>query len=129
MDFLNSKSILRCRSLIKEDKGAIGYVTKKLIKRSHCESYKILKAEDFDIANDALLNVLSRGGPFVPSKLLADLFCYSGFSSSATFVLHYYGQESDFIRVNYLDWRFNFATKITVNIFFNKKQAVKRYCL
>ena len=52
-EVLNSKRILRCRSLIKE-KVATGYVTKKLIKRSHCESYKILlKAGDVDIANDA----------------------------------------------------------------------------
>ena len=32
------------------------------------------------------------------------------------------------LRVNYLDWEFNVATKITVNIFFNSKQIVKRYC-
>ena len=51
---LNSKRILRCRSLIKENKVITGYVAKKLIKRSHCESYKILlKAGDVDIANDA----------------------------------------------------------------------------
>ena len=53
----------------------------------------------------------------MPSKSLADLLCYSGFRSSATFVLRCYGPESDFISVNYLDWGFNFATKITVNIF------------
>ena len=51
---LNSKRILRCRSLIKENKVATGYVTKKLIKWSHCESYKILlKVGDVDIANHA----------------------------------------------------------------------------
>ena len=55
----------------------------------------------------------------MPSKSLADLLCYSGFRSSATFVLRCYGPESDFICVNYLDWGFNFATKITVNIFSN----------
>ena len=49
--------------------------------RSHCESYRILlKAGDVDIAN-----VLSLGGLFVPSNSLADLLCYSGFRSSATF--------------------------------------------
>ena len=53
-EVLNSKRILRCRSLIKENKVTTGYVAKKLIKRSHCESYKILlKAGDVDIANDA----------------------------------------------------------------------------
>ena len=121
---LNSKRILRCRSLIKENKVTTGYVAKNLIKRSHCESLKtLLKAGDVDIAN-----ALSLGGLFVPSKSLADLLCYSGFRSSATFVLRCYGPESDFICVNYLDWGFNFATKITVNIFFNNKQTVKRHC-
>ena len=53
----------------------------------------------------------------MPSKSLADLLCYSGFHLSATFALRCYGPESDFICVNYLDWGFNFAIKITVNIF------------
>ena len=53
-DVLNSKRILQCCSLIKENKVNTGHVAKKLIKRSHCESYKILlKAGDVDIANDA----------------------------------------------------------------------------
>ena len=44
-----------------------GYAAKKLIKRSHCGSYKILlKAGDVDIFT--YLDVLSRGGLFVPSK-------------------------------------------------------------
>ena len=52
-EVLNSKRILRCRSLIKENEVTTGYVAKKLIKQSHCESYKILlKAGDVDIAND-----------------------------------------------------------------------------
>ena len=52
-EVLNSKRILWCRSLIKENKVTTGYVAKKLIKRSYCESYKILlKAGDVDIAND-----------------------------------------------------------------------------
>ena len=51
---LNSRTVLRCRSLIKENEVTTGYVAKKLIKRSHCESYKILlKAGYVDIANDA----------------------------------------------------------------------------
>ena len=51
---LNSMRILQCRSLTKENKVATGYVAKKLVKRSHCESYKILlKARDIGIANDA----------------------------------------------------------------------------
>ena len=44
-----------------------GYAAKKLIKRSQCGSYKILlKAGDVDIFT--YLDVLSRGGLFVPSK-------------------------------------------------------------
>ena len=53
-EVLNSKRILQCRSLIKENKVTTGYVAKNLIKRSYCESYKILlKVGDIDIANDA----------------------------------------------------------------------------
>ena len=63
----------------------------------------------------------------MPSKSLSVLLCDSGFRSSATFVLRCYGPGSDFISVNYLHWGFNFATKITVNIFFSNKQTVKRY--
>ena len=99
-------------SFLKENKVTTGYFSKKLIKRSHCESYKILLK-----ANDALLNVLSCGGLFVPSKSLANLLCYSGFRSSATFVLRCHGTESEVNCVSYLGWRFNFATKITVYIF------------
>ena len=64
----------------------------------------------------------------MPSESLAVLLCYSVFRLSATFVLRCYGPESDFIDVSYLDWGFNFATKINGNIFFNNKQTVKRYC-
>ena len=54
-EVLNSKRILRYRSLIKENKVTTGYVAERLIKRSHCESYmmKMMKAGDVDIANDA----------------------------------------------------------------------------
>ena len=53
-EVLNSKRVLPCRSLIKENKVTTRYVTKKLIRRSHCESYKILlKPGHVDIANDA----------------------------------------------------------------------------
>ena len=53
-EVLNFKRILRCRSLIKENKLTTGYVAKKLIKRSGCESYKILlKAGDVYLVNDA----------------------------------------------------------------------------
>ena len=59
----------------------------------------------------------------MPSKSLTDLLCYSGFRSSATFVLRCYGPESDFISVNYLDWGF-----ITVNIFFNNRLSRDIVC-
>ena len=53
-----------------------GYVAEELIKQSLCESCKILlKAGDVDIANDACLNILFRGGLFVPAKLLANFVC------------------------------------------------------
>ena len=57
-------------------KVANGYIAKKLIKQSQYESCKILlKAGDFDIANDGWLNVLSHGRLFIPSKSLADFAC------------------------------------------------------
>ena len=51
------------------DENSVGvttsYVAKKFIKRSRCESCKILlKAGDNNIAHDAYLNVLSRVEPF-----------------------------------------------------------------
>ena len=52
-EVLNSKRILRCRSVIKENEVTTGYVAKKLIKQSDCENYKILlKAGDVDLVND-----------------------------------------------------------------------------
>ena len=51
-EVLNSKMILRCRYLIKENEVTAGSIAKKLLKQSHCESYKILlTAGDADIAN------------------------------------------------------------------------------
>ena len=64
----------------------------------------------------------------MPLKSLSVLISYAGFRSLAPFVLRCHGPESDFISASYLDWGFIFATKITVNIFFNNKQTVKRYC-
>ena len=46
--------------------------------------------------------------------------------TSATYVFRSYGPESDFTCVNHLGWEFNFATKITVDIFFNNKQRLSR---
>ena len=88
------------------------------------------------------IQIFSSGGLFVPSKSLGD-FVRSNFAildffetdivalsltakTSATYVLHRYGPYSDLSCVNYLDWGFNFATKIIVNIFFNDKQRLSR---
>ena len=62
--------------------------------------------------------------------LVVDYSCHQShfrFSLAIYFAMRCYGPESDFISVSCLDWGFNFATKITVNIFFNNKQTVKRY--
>ena len=71
------------------------------------------------------MNVLSRGRLFVSSNSLSVLVCYSGFHSSATFVLRCYGPESDLISVSYLDWGFNFATKI-MQIYFLATNRLSR---
>ena len=47
--------------------------------------------------------------------------------TSTTYVLRRYGPESNFMCVNHLDWGFNFATQINVNIFFNNKLRLPRY--
>ena len=95
-----------------------GGVAKKLIKRSKCESFKILlNAGDIGIAGDAYLNILSRGVLFVPSKSLADFLCskssildfietdivalYLPVKTSATYVLCRYGPKSNFTCANY----------------------------
>ena len=71
----------------------------------------------------------------MPSKLLADFVC-SNFAIP-DFVVTYIVALSlpvktsttriYFACANHLDWEFNIATKIIVNIFFNKQQTVKRY--
>ena len=66
------------------------------------------------------------------SKSVADFMCsYFAILDLVRLqpVLRCYGPESDFTCVNYLDWGFNFATKIAVNGFFNNKQTIKRYSL
>ena len=41
-EVLNSKRILQCCSLIKENEVTTRYAAKKLIKQLHCKGYKIL---------------------------------------------------------------------------------------
>ena len=49
---------------------------------------------------------------------------YLPVKTSASYVLRRYGPLSDFTCVTSLDWVFNFAIKIVVNIFFNNKQKL-----
>ena len=94
-----------------------------------------------DLNNDAFLNILSRGGLFVPSNALAEFVC-SQFAildfvhseiaclsiperKSANYVLNCYGPSCDYVCENHSDWGFKFATKIVINIYFNNKQSRK----
>ena len=53
-----------------------GYIAKKLIKRSKCDiCKKKLKSNSEDLCNDEYLQLLLRGGLFVPSRVLADYVC------------------------------------------------------
>ena len=61
-----------------------GYIAKKLIKRSKCETCKVmLSCAKSDLNNNHYLNFLSRGGLTVPSSILADFTC------SCFAILHY----------------------------------------
>ena len=48
--------------------------------------------------------------------------------TSAAYVLRCSGPESDFTCVNHLDWEFNVASKIIVNVFLNNKEIVGGHC-
>ena len=80
----------------------------------------------------------------MPSKSFADYACsnfailnfvltyFMAFSlpvkTSANYVLRCCGPESDFTCVNHLDWEFNIASKIVVNVFLNNKETAGGYC-
>ena len=50
-----------------------GYIAKKVVKRSNCDSCKsLLIASSMDLAENHYLNLLSRGGLIVPSAKLAE---------------------------------------------------------
>ena len=54
----------------------LGYVAKKLIKRSSCNLCKqTLASQEVDPENDSYLKLLSHGGLFVPSRQLIDFVC------------------------------------------------------
>ena len=120
-----------------------GYVAKKLIKRSKCDDCKYkLKVNDNDLNSDSYLNLLSRGGLFVPSKSLSEFVCNAfaildfiekdisclsiPVAKSGTYVLRKYGQQCEFTCDSHRDWGFTFATKIVINIFFNNKQNLSK---
>ena len=120
-----------------------GYVAKKLLKRTKCDLCKIaLLAQDLDLANNAYLTLLSRGGLVVPSKNLADFVCSSfaaldytskdiltipiSARASATFVLKNYGPACYFTCNDHRNWGFNYASKIVINIFYNNAQKLTK---
>ena len=116
-----------------------GYVAKKLLKRSKCDSCKlVLTSHQVDLENDSYLKILSRGGLFTPSRLLVDYVC-SSFAildfleddiitfdipvvKAANYTLKRYGLSPNFACDTHKEWGFKFASKIIVNIFFNNKQ-------
>ena len=50
-----------------------GYVTRKLLKRSKCDNYKLaLTSQQGDLDNDPYLKALSRRGRFTSARCLSD---------------------------------------------------------
>ena len=120
-----------------------GYVAKKLLKRSKCESCKLaLTTRQVDLDNDSYLKILSRGGLFTPSRLLVDYVCSSfafldfleddlitfdmPVAKAANYILKRYGSSPNFACETHEEWGFKFASKIIINIFFNNKQKIAK---
>ena len=123
-----------------------GYVAKKLKKRSKCAQCQIcLSAHDADVNNDSYLTLLSRGGLFVPSKVLSEYVCHcfaiidhlekeilsmSGEANRvrdvALYVLKKFGPKPDFTCALHQDWGLHFASKMIINCFFNNKQKLAK---
>lgn len=118
-----------------------GYIAKKLIKISKCDICKEkLKSNNEDLCNDEYLQLLSRGGLFVPSRALADYVCNCfaaldyvekdmvnltkiSVTQNALHVLkNYASARGEFCCDWHCDWGAKFASKIVVNIYFNNKQ-------
>ena len=96
------------------------------------------KLLNVDLENDSYLNLLSRGGLFVPSRQLAHFVCGCfaildflekeivllgmPVTKVVTYILKGCGFFSHFSCNMHHDRSFKFASKIVVNIFFNNKQ-------
>ena len=119
-----------------------GYVAKKLKKKSKCTQCKgCLSVPRTDLAEDAYLSLLSRGGLLVPSKALSEYVCHCfaiidhleqdiislGGSQNrvrdvGSYILKMYGPKPDFMCDLHQDWGLHFASKMIMNIFFNNKR-------
>lgn len=117
-----------------------GFVAKKLLKRSKCVNCQAkLRPNNDDLDNDEYLNLLSRGGLFVPSKELADYICScfaildfvekevlhligDSVTKNALYILNHYGPSCTFCCQLHCEWGVKFASKVVVNIYFNNKQ-------
>ena len=117
-----------------------GYIAKKLSKRSICNDCKsiFIATDSENIKNTSYLTLLSRGGLTVPSSMLADFTC-SCFAvldytskfiekesavparTVAEYILDTFSPKIEFTCDILKDWGFRCATKIIINIFFNKQ--------
>ena len=88
--------------------------------------------------------LLSRGGFFVPPKVLAEFVCscfvildfvdrdilsIGQVTRSAMYVLKYCGPKCEFCCQYHLDWGIKFASKIVINVYFNNKQKQAEGCV
>ena len=117
-----------------------GYVSKKLKKRSLCEScLQLLRSNKIDLDNNHYLNILSRGGLTVPSSQLAELTCscfaildfiaptlrrYNvvNVKRVASMILAEFAPKRKIICSTHENWGRQFCFKVIINIFFNNKQ-------
>ena len=119
-----------------------GYIAKKLVKRSNCDSCKsLLIASSMDLAENHYLNLLSRGGLIVLSAKLAEYtsHCFAIMDYSYNIVQAHgvrdvqavytqifdrFSPQIDICCSKHNNWGLKFASKIVINTFFNNKQAV-----
>ena len=119
-----------------------GYIAKKLVKRSNCDSCKsLLIASSMDLAENHYLNLLSRGGLIVPSAKLAEYtshcFAIMDYSynivqahgirdvrAAYTQIVDRFSPQIDICCSKHNNWGLKFSAKIVINTFFNNKQTV-----
>ena len=119
-----------------------GYISKKLVKRSNCDSCKsLLIASSMDLAENHYLNLLSRGGLIIPSAKLAEYtshcFAIMDYSynivqahgvrdvrAAYTQIFDRFSPQIDICCSKHNNWGLKFAAKIVINTFFNNKQTV-----